>query len=166
MLKLYEISGQYAALMNLIADKDGEISEAEQMVLQDLQGEFDTKVENIAKLVKNMEGEHEAYKNESKRLADRARTVEKRVDWFKDYIKNEMLRMNRSAVKGDILTVAVRPSMPACIITDEKAIPLAYMRVIPETREPDKKAIIAKWKESGKDMAGTRISVGLTLTIR
>ena len=166
MPKLYEITSQYAALMGLIAEKDGEIGEGEQIVLGELQDELNTKVENIAKLIKNLESDRDAFKNEADRLYNRARSTENRVKWLKDYVKNEMLRMNVRDVKGEILTVRIRPSQPSCIVLNEGAIPPQYWRVIPETREVDKKAIIDRYKTADEIVSGTEIARGETLTIK
>lgn len=166
MPKLYEITDQYARLMTFIAENDGEITEAEQVQLKELQGEINIKGENIAKLIKNLSADEVAFKEESKRLSARAKSLKNRIDWLKIYLKYEMLRMNVRDIKGEVLTVRIRPSQPSCIILDEKVIPPAYFRVIPETREVDKKAIIESFKKEDKIIPGTEIARGETLTIR
>jgi len=166
MPKLYEITNEYARLMTMIAESEGEISEHEQAHLKELQGELNQKVENIAKLIKNTEADMDAFKSESKRLADKAKSLKNRTDWLKEYVKGEMARLKVRDVKGEVLTVRIRPSQPSCIILDEKAIPPAYFRIIPETREVNKKAIIEKYKEADEIVAGVEIARGETLTIR
>jgi predicted nuclease with TOPRIM domain len=165
MPKLYEIADQYAKLMQMLAENDGEITEAEQTVLKDLQGELIVKGENIARLIKNLQSDVSAFKGEGKRLLDRAKSLNNRIEWLKDYLKFEMTRMGVKDIKGEVLTVRVRDSQPSCMIINETDIPEDYKEIVQETKI-DRRGIIDHWKEKGELVPGAEIAVGQTLTIR
>lgn len=166
MPKLYEITANYESIMAAIFENDGVVSDQLGATLDETKDEFNTKIDNIAKMIKNLEGEKTAFKDEGQRLMKKAGTIGNNIDWLKNYIKDGMKRMQTNEVKGEILTVKIRPSPPSCITLDVTAIPLQFIRVIPETKEADKKKIIEHYKNEKKIVPGTDISVGTTLTIR
>lgn len=165
-MKLYEITKEYDKLMAVIAENEGVVGEHLAASLAVVKEEFNEKAINIAKAIKNLEGEEKGFKEEGQRLQAKAKTLQGNIKWLKDYLKDEMSQMGINDVKGEVLTIRIRPSQPSCIVLDDKIIPADYMRVIPETKEPDKKAIIAHYKEKKEIVPGTEISVGTTLTIR
>ena len=166
MLKLYEITAEYDKLLGAIWDNDGEISDHIGASLDEVNDEFKTKVLNIAKMIKNLEGEQAAFNAEGQRLAKKAGSISNNIDWLKNYIKDGMKRMQTNEVKGEILTIKTRPSPPSCIVLDIHTIPAFYTNVVPEHREANKKRIIQQYKENDEIVPGTEISVGTTLTIR
>ena len=168
MLKLYEITTEYDKLLGAIWDNNGEISDHIGASLDEVNDEFKTKVLNIAKMIKNLEGEQAAFKAEGQRLQKKASSIGNNIEWLKNYIKDGMERMQTNEVKGEILTIKTRPSPESCIILDDKIVPAEFTRIIPETVEINKKACIAYYKESNKTkiVPGTEIGVGTTLTIR
>jgi hypothetical protein len=166
MLKLYEITANYSKIMEAIFENDGVVSDHLGATLDETQDEFNTKIDNIAKMVKNLESEQPAFKAEGQRLLNRAKAIQNNIDWLKNYIKEGMNRLGTKEVKGKILTVKIRPSPPSCIILDDKIVPPQFIRVISEIKEVNQKAVIEHYKKEGKIIPGTDISVGTTLTIR
>jgi hypothetical protein len=166
MPKLYELTDEYATLLSKVAELEGEVTPEMDQLLQVVGGEINVKIENIAKLVKNLEGDMDAFKNESGRLYDKAKSAKNHIDWLKGYMKSAMEKANISEVKGEVLKIAIRPSQPSVVVLDDRMIPTEFVRVIPETKEPDKRAIIANYKAGGEQIPGTQIAIGLTLTIK
>ena len=166
MPKLYEITSEYEKLMDTIFENDGVIDEHLGASLDVVKDEFNEKVLNVAKMIKNLEGEQAAFDNESQRLMGKARTIQNNISWLKDYIKNGMRRLKTNEVKGEILTIRIRPSPPSCLILNDKLVPSEFIRIIPETKEVNKKAVIQHYKDRAEIVPGTEISVGTTLTIK
>lgn len=166
MLKLYEITANYEKIMEAIQENDGVVSDHLGATLDETQDEFDTKIINIAKMIKNLEGEQAAFKAEGQRLQKKATSINNNIDWLKNYIKDGMRRLKTQEVKGEILTVKIRPSPPSCLTLDVNVIPPEFIRVVPEYKEANKKKIILHYKERDEIVPGTEISVGTTLTIR
>lgn len=164
-LKLYEITDELKACYDLIAMDDGEITPEIELLLRDAQIDFNSKVENVARMTVSMKAEVEAFKVESDRLAKKAKTIGNKIEWLKNYLKTEMTAAKIKKVEGDFLTVSIRPSNPSVIILDDKAIPEDFKHEVREW-QIDKKAIIDHYKANGEIVAGTEIAVGETLTIR
>ena len=70
-----------------------------------------------------------------------------------------------SRVELPDLTASMARGTPQVVITDEAALPDAYLRVVPEQRAPDKAAILAALK-AGFDVPGCTLKVGQRLDIR
>lgn len=89
-MKLYEIKEEILNCINNIEvdEETGEILNADK--LDELQEEFDEKAEGIALYIKNLTAEGEAIKTEEKRLAERRKAVETRVERLKDYLSDAM----------------------------------------------------------------------------
>lgn len=166
MPKLYEITANYEKIMEAIDNNDGVVSDHLGATLDETQDEFDTKIINIAKMIKNMEGEQTAFEAEGQRLKDKAWAVGNNINWLKNYIKDGMKRMKTNEVKGKILTIKIRPSEPWCRMITPRLVPPGFFRNIPATQELDKKAVIKHYKEQKKTVPGTEIGFGTTLTIR
>lgn len=174
MPKLYEITTEYDKLLNAIAEADGEISDHLGASLDEVQGEFDEKIINIAKMIKNLEGEQAAFKAEGQRLQKKATSIGNNTDWLKNYIKEGMRRLKTNEVKGKILTVKIRPSPPKCDVWDIDLVPAEFTDLVPASRKADKEAIVLHYKnlieQTGitkeEILPGVKISVGTTLTIR
>jgi len=85
MPRLYELSDQYNALSGLL--ENTEVDQAE--VLEELnaiEGQFNVKAENIAKLILSMVGDIAVIQAEEQRLTTRKRRIEKQLDYLKSYL--------------------------------------------------------------------------------
>ncbi len=80
-MKLYEIDSALEALVN---PETGELLDYEQFTR--LQMERDTKIENTALYVKNLEAEAKAIKEEEARLSERRKSMENKAKRLREYI--------------------------------------------------------------------------------
>lgn len=80
-MNIYEID---QAIMECVDLETGEIIDTEQ--LDKLQMERDTKLENVACLIKDLKAEAEALKNEKQALAERQRVAENKVESLKKWL--------------------------------------------------------------------------------
>jgi hypothetical protein len=165
MPKLYELTNEYNDLLKQVEENAGEVTPEMDVLLKTVGGEVNAKIENIAKLIKNLEGDKDAFTVESKRLSEKARTTGNHIDWLKFYIKGEMERACIAEVKGEVLKINVRPSPPSCVIVDEAKIPATFIHE-EVVKSIDKKAIIANYKDGAPEVPGTMIAIGVTLTIK
>ena len=106
--------------------------------LVDFQGEFNTKALDLGMVYRNIVAESEVYKTESKRLKDKAESLEKRAEGLRVYIEQQMELLGLEAIKGDTFSVKFRKLPPMVIIEDLDKIPASYKRIIPLKVEPDK----------------------------
>jgi len=66
-MKLYELTGEWLSLMEMADDPELD-EQAFQDTTEALEGDIDEKVENICKMIKNMEADADALKAEEKGL--------------------------------------------------------------------------------------------------
>ena len=106
--------------------------------LVDFQGEFNTKALDLGMVYRNIQAEADVYESESKRLADKAKSLNKRAEGLRVYIEQQMELLGLEAIKGDTFSVKFRKLPPLVIIEDLDKIPASYKRIIPLKVEPDK----------------------------
>ena len=165
-MKLYDITAELAAVLARVEEAEGEINETDAAALDTLEGAFDAKVENIGKAILGIQAEAGAFAAESKRLAERKRSLDKRADWLKDYLKTALEQAGQETVKGQLLTVALRKSPLSVPEVDMAVLPGAYVRIIPEQREADKKAILDHYRTTGETVPGATVQQGRYISIK
>jgi hypothetical protein len=106
--------------------------------LSDINTEFNDKVLDCGMVYRNIQVEAEVYKTESKRLADKANSLEKRAEGLRVYVEQQMQELNIESIKGSTFTVKFRKLPPMVQIDDLDKIPASYKRIIPLKVEPDK----------------------------
>lgn len=126
MPNLYELSNQYLYLNTLLENEEID-PEAIQDTLEAIEDEIEVKIENIVKLMKNIEGDIDAFKTEEKRLADRRKALENKYNYFKQYIQDSMIKLNKKNIKTGLFTISFQKSPPSVEIVDEKSIPHEYI---------------------------------------
>lgn len=94
-MKLYEIAAEYERLLDAI--EAGDIpEEAIADTLEAVQGEFESKADNIACMLKDIAADVAAIKEEEKRLAERRKAKERTYERVKDYLS---ITLQRSGVQ-------------------------------------------------------------------
>ena len=154
MSKLYELTDRYKAIEGML-DSDIATKEEIQESLNNIKEQIADKVENIAKIVLQQKASIEAIKAEEDRLAKRKEATQNNMEWLKSYLLIEMVTSNTLKVKRDLLTVTVADNPPSVEVVNLDLIPAEYRRVIPETWQPDKKAMIEHFKGTGEVTPGT-----------
>ena len=168
MAKHYELSNENRAIWDDIAavlddpEVDWDAAEAD---LKKIEQEFDSKVENCAKLLVEMDRESAAIKKEIDRLTLRQRALDNKASRLEEYVKNEMIYSDRQKIKTDLFTIAVQKSPTSLKVTDEASIPQEYFKVIPVTRKLDTTAVKTALKD-GKEIPGAELVSGTYLRIR
>ena len=155
-MKLYELTEQYKAVEEALGNEDLE-NEDVMAALSVIKGEIEDKVENIGKLYFNFKNEVDAIENEVQRLTKRQVALQNRATRLRDWLLYELQAVNIDKVKRELFTVSIRKSPPSVDVLFEDLIPNEYRRIIPESWQPDKKAIIDLFKKDGSIVAGTQI---------
>jgi hypothetical protein len=131
-MKLYELTGEWLSLMEMADDPELD-EQAFQDTTEALEGDIDEKVENICKMIKNMEADADALKAEEKRLAARRKTLEGRIAFFKKYIYECMKAMGKVEAGGLIKAkIAKNGSVLPLVFkegADPKDAPEAFVKV-------------------------------------
>lgn len=161
MAKLYELTEQYSNLMELL-DNPEVPQEMLEESLNKINDQLDVKLENIAKVIKSIEVDAKGIRGEEKRLADRRRSLENRMDNLKEYVEGAMKATGAKKVNGKVFTLNIQKNALSVEITDEKVIP-------EECFETEKKLVKKKVLEAhkeGREVPGVVIKQTESLRIR
>jgi phosphotransferase system IIB component len=139
MSNLYELTGDILALQSMLED-----SVDDQVLLDTLeavQGEYDVKMESYAKLIKNLEVDMDALKNEAKRLTDKRKVLENNITRLKKAMFDSMKATGKDKVKGQVFTIAIQKNggkLPVIVDVDVKELPDNLVKVV---ESPDLEAM-------------------------
>lgn len=160
MPKLYELSSQYNQIFQAITEESG-LEQLEEK-LSAIEEEFDMKAENIAKIIKSLDGDIKAYKEEADRLSARKKTLENNQGRLKAYLEANMRAMGKEKIKGNVFALSIQNNPPQVIVDNEKAIPRRYKSY---ELHIAKKELLEDLKLGGK-IKGAHLEVGTSLRIR
>ena len=138
-MKLYELTADIMQLQDLL---EYEV-EDEQVLLDTLEGvqwEYDFKLEQCAKVVRNLEADMEAIKSEVDRLNNKRKLLSNNIDRLKKYMFDSMKATGTDKVKGNVLTVAIQKNggkLPLILDVDVSELPDDLV-IIKESPDNDK----------------------------
>lgn len=162
MFKLYELTEMYQNISNLIEeDVDNETLEK---ALDNITDSIQIKAENMAKLIKSIEGNINVLKDEEKRLQAKRKALENKVVNIKEYLEEQLKAMNLNKVQGDLFTVSIQKNPQSLNVVDEDLIPEQFKEVVATTKI-DRKELLAILKE-GQEIEGVEIKQTESLRIR
>lgn len=153
MRELYKISRDIHDLLS-----SGMDDELIKDTLDGLEGEFELKLENVIGYMKNEESYAKSLKEESKKLADKAKAIESKNDKLKEYILNSMSALDKKSIRTGLHTVSVRKGVQSVTINDIDKIPTEFIQ-IKVTEQPDKNLIKEKLK-LGEKIEGASLEIG------
>lgn len=153
----------------MIADQLMDSDADEQTIADTLEGErwpLEVKAQNVAFVIRNIQSTAEAIKAAEDKMAERRKTLERRIDWLKGYLKSGMELAGINKVESPYFTIAVQNSPEAVEIDEPGLLPAEYWKQ-PEPPPPsiDKVAIKAAIK-AGADVPGARLTQGTHLRIK
>ena len=159
MPTLYEITQSVMYLQELL--ESGDIDE--QVYKDSVEGLCaEGKLEDICRVLKNLEYKAAAFKAEADRMTARRKTLENSIQRLKDSMMNYMTVANVTKVEAGLFTVGVRNSK-AVNVWDTTRLPEQYL--IPQEPKIDKTAISKALKE-GEVVDGAEFIENRSLSIR
>lgn len=141
MSRLYEIAEQYKALEVMLYDGEAD----EQLIFDTLEGidmEFEEKADNYAKLIKNLNSDAEAIKKEEERLYSRRKALERKADWLKSQLEENMRFIGKTKFKTPLFSFNIQKNggkQPLEITENLADIPMKFL--IQPDPVPDKEKI-------------------------
>ena len=139
MSKLYELTADLLTLQEMLEENVDEQVLID--TLEGVQGEYELKLEAYCKVIKNLEADMEALKNEAKRLTDKRKVLENNVDRLKKAMFDSMKLTGTEKVKGALFTVAIQRNggkLPVIVDVDVAELPDECVKVV---ESPDLEAI-------------------------
>ena len=168
MATLYEIDSNIRAFLDGLydtVDENGEVAEVDIKQLEELQAARETKLENIALYIKNLDAEAAAIAAEENNLATRRKRVERKANGLRGLLIRSMIANGDKNLSSPKYSAKIRES-EATEITDASILPKKFIRRIkPEIQfKPDKNAIKEALK-AGKKVKGARLVTNRTVKI-
>lgn len=150
-MNLYELTGDILSLQDMLASSEGddeELTQALRDTLEANQGEYEAKLEQYCKVIKNLEADAEACNNEAKRLTDKSKHLKASVTRLKAVMYDSMKTTKTTKIKGAIFTVSIQKNggkLPVIVDVPTDQLPDDLVKVV---ESPDLDAI-AKLLERG-----------------
>jgi hypothetical protein len=88
-MNIYELTGNYEHLLNMLYDEDVD-EKALLDTLESIEGDIEDKADGYAKIIKELETQSNARKEEAKRLTQSAKTIDNRIKMLKSNLFNCM----------------------------------------------------------------------------
>ncbi|MCL4882628.1 siphovirus Gp157 family protein [Streptococcus suis] len=159
MASIYELTG----IFKQIAEMEGIDEETKLDTLEsiDWTEQFEEKVENTVKVIKNKEADVDQLKEEIDRLTKRKKSIENDIARLKTGLQGAFEITGHEKVKTLLFTVSLANNQPS-VIVDEDLLPKKYFI---QTLKPDKTAIKELLK-AGKKVKGAVLQESRSLRIR
>ncbi|ORJ32074.1 hypothetical protein ATE37_01780 [Streptococcus oralis subsp. tigurinus] len=157
MATLYELTGQFLDIYNLELDEETKLDTLESI---DWNSDYENKVENYIKVMKNLEADIETRKAEITRLTELNKADEKKKKHMKDTLSASMILTGHERVDTPLFKVSFRKSQ--AVEVDETVLPEAYKVA---TWKPDKKRLKEDLK-NGLEIVGASLVERKNLSIR
>lgn len=159
MSTLYDLTNDFQKVQALIEDG----GEGLQDTLESIELAIEDKLENIGKVIRNLEAEAKAFKEEEQRLADRRRSIENNIKHLKQYAENSMIVTGDKKIKAGLFTFSIQKNPPSVRIFNETIVPKNYF-VTPEPKLDKKK--VQEAIKNGESVAGVELKQTESLRIR
>lgn len=157
MATLYDLTGQFLEIYNMEIDDETKLDTLEAI---DWTTDYESKVEGYVKVIKSLEADIEARKNEKKRLDGLNKSDQTKIDNLKTALAVSMTETGQTKVDTTLFKVGFRKS--EAVVVDETKLPKKYQVA---TYKPDKKTLKELLK-SGKHIKGAALEERSNLSIR
>lgn len=157
-MNLYELSIAFQEVQNMELDP-----EVMKDTLDSIEDAIENKAENIAKLVRNLESDVSAYKEEEDRLKTKRQATENKVKWLKTYLEDNMKLTGKTKFKSGMFNFSIQKNPVSVNILDERIIPEEFL--IPQLPKIDKTALKDVLK-TGVEVPGVELKQTEGLRIR
>ena len=157
-MNLYELSIAFQEVQNM--DLDPEVMKD---TLDSIGGTFENKAENMAKLIRNLESDRLAYKEEEDRLKTKRQAVENKLKWLKTYLKDCMKLTGKTKFKSGMFNFSIQKNPVSVNINNKKILPEDYL--IPQSPKVNN-TLLKKALKDGIEVPGAELKQTEGLRIR
>lgn len=164
MSTLYELTGQYMTLLEMAEDPETD-PEALEGSMEAISDEIEDKAEGYAKVMKQLDAEASAIKDEIERLTLRMKALQNNKARMNEALQGAMEATGKTKFKTTLFSFAIAKT-PAKVVIDE-----AYIENIPEEylryKEPEiDKAKIKEALKAGEAIEWAHLEQGEVLRIK
>lgn len=143
-MNLYELTATYQRLQNEI--ENGEDYDGILAVIGD---EIEDKADGYARVIRNMEAQVSAFKEEEKRIAEKRKRLESGIEKLNQNLFNSMKATGKTKFKTDLFSFSIQKNGgndPVIVDVPTDDLPDDLVQI---TEKPDLKAIAEYIKETG-----------------
>ncbi|RJG01589.1 siphovirus Gp157 family protein [Noviherbaspirillum sedimenti] len=165
VFEAFELAAQYRRLAEYLAEQH-EDAQVISDTLESEAGPLDEHLENLAKMVRNLEAADSGVVRTMEDLAARHAGLQRAAERGRKLILDLMQSAQREHVTTALFSLAIRKNPPAVVIDCAAALPPAFLQYPePPPPVPDKKAIAAALK-AGIEVPGAHAEQAVRLDIR
>lgn len=163
MSKLYELTEDYLAVMDMLQDDTIDI-ESIMDTLEGIEGEIEQKADNYAKIIRMLKGEIVVLKAEEERINSKRKTVENNVKRLEKSLERSMIAIDKKKFRTSLFSFSIQKNLPTVTVVGEPDdIPRKFY--IPQEPVLDKRALLSYIKEHG-DTDYAKLTQSESLRIR
>lgn len=160
MANLYELTSNYKYVLDLADELD---EQTLQDTLDSIKEPLEQKVDNTAKLIKAMENDAKAFKEEEIRIKQRRQAIENNIKRIKERLQYDLESNELDKIEGKTFKVSVQNNPVSIKILDEKMIPKGYF--IEQEPKLNKKELLEDMKR-GEEIFGAELQQTRSIRIR
>lgn len=160
-MKLYEMTGAYNQILDMI--EEGADPEVLQDTLDSIETAIEEKADGIGMVLKSIEANAKALKEEEQRLAERRRHFENEAKRLKEYLQSQLELIGTRKVKGTLFSFTIQKNPASLNVLDDSKIPSEYW--IQQDPKLDKKSLIKLIKD-GEEIEGVELVQSESLRVR
>ena len=154
-MKLYEVTKDIEEMLEKTEPDDDYFSDT----IESLQMAWEEKAGGVSAYIGNLEATVTAIKNAEKNMADRRKSILKKVESLKKYLMDNMDRLNIDKIETEYFVTKIKKNPPKVVINNEEEVPEDFWDkqvkwVINKTKI--KKALIGDDKVQGAEIVQDR----------
>ena len=162
-MKLYEVVQEYRAQLDALAELDLD-AQTYADTLESMDGDLRDKLRAVIAYSLDLEIEATGAAAASKRMKERAESLDNRVKWLREYALRAMEATGMGEISTDEWAAKVAKKPPSVVIADGIELPAEYVRTTVKT-EPDKAALKAALT-AGAVVPGVSLVAGHRLALK
>lgn len=163
-MKLYELTGEYIQLMQMLEDASAEDEAEIAAAMEAVAGDIEEKADAYARIMKNLLGDVDAIEQEEKRLYSRKVALKNHIDRLKMAIQNAMELTGTKKLKTSIGSWNIQKNPLSVSAVDVEKVPARFL--IEQPPKVDRRAILEEFKQTGELLDGVTITQGESVRFR
>lgn len=130
-MNIYELTGNYEHLLNMLYDEDVD-EKALLDTLESIEGDIEDKAEGYAKIIKELEAQSKARKEEAKRLTESAQTLDNKIKMLKSNLFNCMKITGKTKFTTNLFSFNIVKNGGKQPLTIDGDVPKEYTKTVIE----------------------------------
>lgn len=165
MANLYELMTDFESLQTAVEDDDVSEEDLDLLLkeLENTKGDLRVKVDNICRLIRNVDAEKEKFKAEEARLAARRKALDGKSKKIHAWLKFSMDLLDIEKLKTEMFEVAIVDQGFRIAVINQDELPAEYIRV---KKSPDMTRLNKAYKEDGEIPPGCELVPRKAMRIR